>query len=541
MSVGCVVERGARARVEQVDRHLARFELGELEREVDALLERLAHAEDAAAAQLHARVAGEARRADPVVVAVRRADRREQLAARFEVVVVAAHARGREPIRLFGSSSSPSEHATSRPVSRCTAPTASITRRSSRSSGPRTATTMQNWVAPASRVRVRGREDLVDVEERIDVDARVVADRLRAERAVFRARARLGVDEALELHFGSAPRQPDLVRERDERRQLVEGEARPRASASARVRCRRSSSRARSAVWSSAGWSDMARQPILRALRGNESWGSSAAGREKSRRRRHDRCRDRGGGPRRPDRGAPVARGRVRRARARSARTRRRPRAEPHPPGWGHGRARRRVDRTGPAPRAHVDLRARTRDVSRPTPTASTCSISPGAAVASPARCRPCRSSRCRPRAVAAALRTDGEAGAAWRCPGPRPTRPSGTGRRSRPGSTATPARRRPASAGTGTRTRCSRPSPRTSRSCTPVRNPFGRRVAHGRGRARRRRSRTASSAGRPRSRPAWPSSSSMRSSPARRCAASNRTSAVSCSRATRAASTRGG
>ena len=50
-----VAERRARPRVEQVDRHLARFELGELEREVDALLERLAHAEDAAAAQLHAR------------------------------------------------------------------------------------------------------------------------------------------------------------------------------------------------------------------------------------------------------------------------------------------------------------------------------------------------------------------------------------------------------------------------------------------------------------------------------------------------------
>ena len=53
----CVAERRARPRVEQVDRHLARFELGELEREVDALLERLAHAEDAAAAQLHAGVA----------------------------------------------------------------------------------------------------------------------------------------------------------------------------------------------------------------------------------------------------------------------------------------------------------------------------------------------------------------------------------------------------------------------------------------------------------------------------------------------------
>ena len=47
---------GCRAGVEEVDRHLARVELRELEREVDALLERLAHAEDAAAAQLHARI-----------------------------------------------------------------------------------------------------------------------------------------------------------------------------------------------------------------------------------------------------------------------------------------------------------------------------------------------------------------------------------------------------------------------------------------------------------------------------------------------------
>ena len=72
-------------------------------------------------------------------------------AARLEVVVVAAHAGGGEPRGLLAVSS-PSEHATSSPVSSCTASTASITLRSSRSSGPRTATTMQNCVAPASRV-----------------------------------------------------------------------------------------------------------------------------------------------------------------------------------------------------------------------------------------------------------------------------------------------------------------------------------------------------------------------------------------------------
>ena len=83
---------------------------------------------------------------------------------------------------------------------------------------------MQNWVAPASRGRARGGEHLVEVEEGVHVDAGVEPHRLRAERAVFGARARLGVDEALELDLGPAPREAHLVRERDERGQLVERE-----------------------------------------------------------------------------------------------------------------------------------------------------------------------------------------------------------------------------------------------------------------------------------------------------------------------------
>ena len=90
--------------------------------------------------------------------------------------------------------------------------------------GPRTATTMQNWVAPASRVACAAASDLVEVEERVHVDAGVEAHRLRAERAVLGARARLGVDQALELDLGAAVREPHLVGERDERRQLVERE-----------------------------------------------------------------------------------------------------------------------------------------------------------------------------------------------------------------------------------------------------------------------------------------------------------------------------
>ncbi len=85
---------------------------------------------------------------------------------------------------------------------------------------------MQNCVAPASRVAPCGGEDLVEVEERVNVDTRVVPDRLRAERAVFGARARLGVDQAFELDLGSAPREANFVGERDERRKLVEGKLR---------------------------------------------------------------------------------------------------------------------------------------------------------------------------------------------------------------------------------------------------------------------------------------------------------------------------
>ncbi len=106
VKVSCVAERCSGTRVEQVDRHFARVERGELEREVDALFERLAHPEDAAATQLHARVARELRGCDTVVVRVRRADRGEPLAARLEVVVVAAHAGVGEAARLPGGEQS---------------------------------------------------------------------------------------------------------------------------------------------------------------------------------------------------------------------------------------------------------------------------------------------------------------------------------------------------------------------------------------------------------------------------------------------------
>ena len=147
----------------------------------------------------------------------------KQLAARFEVVVVAAHARGREPFGLLGLQQPERArdleaglalHASDRVDDAAEEPLF----------GP--AHGHDDAELRGARVagRARGVEDLVDVEEGEHVDAGVEPDRLRAERAVFGARARLGVDQALELHLGPAPRQAHLVGERDQRGQLVERE-----------------------------------------------------------------------------------------------------------------------------------------------------------------------------------------------------------------------------------------------------------------------------------------------------------------------------
>ena len=222
-----VAERRARTRVEQVHRNLARFERRELEREVDALLQRLAHAEDAAAAQLHSRVDGEAGGADAVVVGVRRADAREHLATRLEVVVVAAHARGREPLRLRRREQA--ERA------RHFEPGLAVDRVDRVDDlgeeallGPAHGDDDAELRGAGVARRVRRSEHLVEVEEGVDVDVGVEARRLRAERAVFGARAGLAVDQALELDLGPAVLEPHAVGEGDERRKLVEREGRDR-------------------------------------------------------------------------------------------------------------------------------------------------------------------------------------------------------------------------------------------------------------------------------------------------------------------------
>ena len=125
-----------------------------------------------------------------------------------------------------------------------------------------------------------------------------------------------------------------------------------------------------------------------------------------------------------------------------------------------------------------------------PTTTVSTCSISPGAAVASPAQIPPLpKLALADLGPVAAALRTDGAAGAARRCRGPRRARPS-VGRGDvrdldRP--------QHPHSGGPLLLEPCTREAvfaaePQDfSLLHALFAHPFGRRGAHGRGRARRR------------------------------------------------------
>ena len=174
-----VAERRARPRVEEVDRHLGRVDLPQLER----------------AAR------GAARRSRPCPAArrstapCRGARTSRQVSARsshewvvttwpkkrpggLEVVVVAVHARPRRGAGPARRSRMPALTATLRPVSSRTSGTSSRMRCIVRSSGPRTASTMQNSDAPSAAVSRAAAEHLVGVEERRGLHRRVERRRL---------------------------------------------------------------------------------------------------------------------------------------------------------------------------------------------------------------------------------------------------------------------------------------------------------------------------------------------------------------------------
>ena len=96
-----VAERRAGARVEEVQRHLVRLELAELGGQLGALLERLAHPDQAAAAQLHAGLLDHRAGVPPLLVGVRGDDLGEVGAGGLEVVVVAVHAHVDQVVDLL--------------------------------------------------------------------------------------------------------------------------------------------------------------------------------------------------------------------------------------------------------------------------------------------------------------------------------------------------------------------------------------------------------------------------------------------------------
>ena len=113
-----------------------------------------------------------------------------------------------------------------------------------RSSGPRSASTMQNSRGAEGLGLLGGREHLVGVEERRGQDRGLELRRLAAEVAVLGAAAGLGRQDALDLDLGPAPRQAHLVGQRGERRDRRVGQRRPARPARRAVSWRRSSSSA---------------------------------------------------------------------------------------------------------------------------------------------------------------------------------------------------------------------------------------------------------------------------------------------------------
>ena len=133
-----------------VDRHRFRIgiEVGELRDQPGALRARLAHADDAAAADVHAGVAHALERVEAVLVVARGDDLAVELGRGVEVVVVVVEARVAQR-SAWPSFSMPSVAQVSSP-SALTARTISSTGSRSRSFGPRHAAPMQKRVAPAA-------------------------------------------------------------------------------------------------------------------------------------------------------------------------------------------------------------------------------------------------------------------------------------------------------------------------------------------------------------------------------------------------------
>ena len=196
------LERRAGDGVEDVDGADVRADLAQRQREVAAVLARLAHADDAAGANLQAGFLQVADGLDAILVSMRRAGLREEAARAFEVVPVAFEARALEAIR-----------------------NSLVLDDAERGVGPRLAGGLQLRDALAHFVEHRaflqtlprrdqtdgghavavrflsGRDDRLGVNKAILRRGGLVEGGLRAEAAILRARAGLGVDDGAEMNL----------------------------------------------------------------------------------------------------------------------------------------------------------------------------------------------------------------------------------------------------------------------------------------------------------------------------------------------------
>ena len=164
---------------------------------------------------------------------VRRDDLREVRAGGLEVVVVAVDAHRLQLVGLLAGEDAERAGDVDVDGARGSPSMPSRTCAISRSSGPRTAATMQNSVAPGRRRLARRLDERRDVEPR-GAHRRLEAPGLRAEVAVLRAAAGLQAHDALDLDVGPAPAHAHLVGERERVVDALVGQAQHLAASAPR-------------------------------------------------------------------------------------------------------------------------------------------------------------------------------------------------------------------------------------------------------------------------------------------------------------------
>ncbi len=205
-SSGSSLARGRQRRAfdlhQHIDRHAFRMDrqAGECRDHADAILQPLAHADNAAAADMDAGRAHVLERIETILVSARGDDRAVKFRRGVEVVIVVVEAGLFQPLRLIATSAcrawrrSPGR-------ARFTPSTMAQTLSRSRSLGERQAAPMQKREAPPALAARASLEHRLDAHQLLGLDAGVVARGLRAIGAILRAAAGLDRQQSRDLHF----------------------------------------------------------------------------------------------------------------------------------------------------------------------------------------------------------------------------------------------------------------------------------------------------------------------------------------------------